>query len=834
MRAALTINVTVRAPCDIVLDWCAIADARVDAIRINGAPCPNARMVSEHVVIPASTTRAGENEIVLCAQAPIGAPGSALLRYHDVADGSDYVYTLCVPADARTLFPCFDQPDLKGRFTLSLECPSGWQVVSNAPRVAVHRIDTRCQRVQFDASAPISTYLFAFAAGPFASMRERGLRQGCMLWLRRSQKRSGRRAAHAALELNRRALEYFTEYTQRAFPFAKYDLVLIPEFAFNGMEHAGATFLREESVLIAPQAPAVEHAKCANLILHETAHQWFGNLVTMRWFDDVWIKEAFANWLAARAAATLLPSSNPWLSFAVLKSSALQTDSSAGTTPLRQPLSNLADAKSLYGNIVYGKGPALLRQLEHDIGARAFQRGVQSLIAAYAYKTIDRRELIDAFATASGRDLSVWARQWITTPGLPRITVRTSRQGRDGRSSMLVEQRGAAKASLPWPQRFAVASMSARGASRTFDVRLDSSQVRLSAGRTLVGRTLLPNASDFGYGLFTTDPGNGDALLALLPRIKDPLRRWSIWSMVWEAVREAKFGPDAFLRQVSHWLPSEQEPLLLAALSERTQIALRRYCTDAQRDSMAAEIEAVLEAGFTGATRQRDASVRTSFRRAFINVAQTDVSRARLHAWIVDSESADAMTSIDLHHCAQRLLILDGTLPSEVMRALRRRTEAAHRDRLMFATGAAARAAKRSYLDAFLDDRSMPESWIEEALAPFNAPEHARQTQPLLARAIRALPRLKNEHKIFFVNRWVAAFIGGQTSDSALRIVQRELPRLPPDLRRKVLEATDELARTVRIRTRFGRAAYVRRALVRAKGANGSKVTPYRVREAQP
>lgn len=807
LHASISVDLTLRHACDIVLDWCAIGDASLGAILANGAPCPEARVANEHIVIPARLTRAGENSIALRVRTPIGVPGSALMRYRDRADRAEYVYTLCVPADARTLFPCFDQPDLKARFTLSLECPRGWRVVGNAAPRDVQRSSVQRQRVQFARTEPISTYLFAFAAGPFAALTEHSHPRGGRLYVRRSQ-RTQRAAAQTALRLNRLAVEYFAQYTGHRFPFAKYDLVLIPEFAFNGMEHAGATFLREESVLLPAYAPAVEIAKRANLIFHETAHQWFGNLLTMRWFDDVWIKEAFANWLAARAAAELLPRSHAWLAFAVLKASALQTDATRGSTALRQPLANLADAKSLYGNIIYGKGPALLRQLEHDIGAGVFRRGVRRLVAQHAYGSIDTPSLIAAFSAASKRDLSSWAGSWITRAGSPRVDTRLSERA----GTVIVAQVESRRSQRPWPQRISLALLDRPRSMRGIDVRIGQSATRLKvAAPQLAGiaitaaRAVIPNDGDFGYGIFVTDSRNLDALIRALPDLADPLRRWLIWSMAWEAVRTAARSPVAFIEAVLAQLPYEREPLLLGALLERLQLACRRYCSGAQQWALAERIEtALLVAGF-GRMARKDAGVRTSFLRTYIALARSNEALDRLHSWVVERSGGATLSFSDRLRCAQRLVTLDASLTAALLHALQKQAPRGDSRRLAFVLGAAERDGKRRYLEAFLEDESLPESWIEDALAPFNAIEHAAQTRPLLATALGALPRLKREHKIFFVNRWVAAFIGGQFQAQALAIVQSATSALTSDLRRKAREAADELECTVRIRARYAR-----------------------------
>ena len=299
---------TPRKPVDLVLDWrgAPVRDARVNNVAVV------AETRNEHLVIASKHLKGGTNTITLAFESPVAVSGSAVTRYKDREDGSEYLYTLLVPADASTLFPCFDQPDLKGRFELELELPKAWRAVSNSP--VQEEIPGK---IKFKATEPISTYLFAFAAGPFETLRAEG--DPVRLVVRRSRLEAAKLHMGEVLRLNREATAYFERYFARKFPFAKYDLVLLPEFPYGGMEHAGATFLNEERVLFPAPPSAADLLRRAQLIFHETSHQWFGDLVTMRWFDDLWLKEGFANFMAAKATEALLPEFDAWTAFHALK-----------------------------------------------------------------------------------------------------------------------------------------------------------------------------------------------------------------------------------------------------------------------------------------------------------------------------------------------------------------------------------------------------------------------------------------------------------------------------------------------------------------------------------
>jgi len=406
--------------------------------------------------------RMGENVITLDFTSPILTSGSAITRYIDKEDGSEYIYSLFVPSDASTAFPVFDQPDLKARFTLrvSYSAELGWRVISNSHarfRDLEHFVITD----YFTETKPISTYVFAFAAGPwtqvseppasaggvtpaagptFGSQPNRGSEAAVVppanaggsdtlrtsIYVRKSQAAKFQPHAAETFRLTREAIKYLETYFDYKFPWPKYDLVLIPEFPFGGMEHAGATFLKESSVIFPAEPTKGDYISWANVIFHETAHQWFGDLVTMRWFDDLWLKEGFAEFMAYKTLEHVMPEANAWKVFYERnKQAAYATDSTRGTTPIYQPIANLSAAKSAYGNIVYRKAPSFLRQAEFYLREDKFQTSVRAFLKKHEYANAGWEDLVGEFENASGQKLQDWGKAWVTMRGMPiaRMTV---------------------------------------------------------------------------------------------------------------------------------------------------------------------------------------------------------------------------------------------------------------------------------------------------------------------------------------------------------------------------------------------------------------------------
>ena len=369
-------------------------------------------LINEHIIIPKKYTVPGENRVEIAFQA-----GKQSLNQRD-----EFLYTLLVPDRARTLFPCFDQPDLKARYTLSLGVPEGWAAVSNAPVVQDDPAEGGRHRIAFAETEPLSTYLFSFVAGRFE--REQATRDGRTLSMYYRETDPQKLAQKPAVfDLVFGALAYMEEYTGIPYPFAKYDFIVLPDFQYGGMEHTGATLYNDRRIFLGPAPTTDELLDRAQLIAHETAHMWFGDYVTMKWFDDVWTKEVFANWFAAQIVRPSFPTVNHRLGD--LKSyyaPAYAEDRTVGANAIWRPLDNLRNAGLIYGNIIYDKAPVVMDMLARKMGAEAFRKGLQAYLTTYAYGNATWDDLIAALEPEAGFDVEQWSRVWVKEAGMPCLT----------------------------------------------------------------------------------------------------------------------------------------------------------------------------------------------------------------------------------------------------------------------------------------------------------------------------------------------------------------------------------------------------------------------------
>jgi aminopeptidase N len=792
---------------DVLLDY---RGRRVTSISANGRSLPLSRFNGNHIRIAAAELKSGTNEVVVRFVSEIAPSGASIIRTRDAGDGSDYLYTLLVPADANQLFPCFDQPDLKARVTLSLSAQRSWTVVANG---SVVRADTSggLVRTSFTETRPLSTYLIAFAAGPWIRFESRVGDRAIYLYARRSRAREV--DADTLLSLSHRALKWMEGYFGREYPFEKFDLLLSPAFPFGGMEHPGLVMYNEDRFIFRDRPTLARRVGRFSTILHETAHQWFGDFVTMRWFDDLWLKEGFATYMGAKALAELEPGADAWKTFYQSnKPAAYGVDQTLGTTSLWQKLANLDQAKSAYGAIVYNKAPSVLKQLNYLVGDANFQKGVRQFLGTHAYANATWQDLLGSIGTASDRSLAAFGESFMLRPGMP--VVEPVVRVRDGKieSLHLVQSpaQSAISGSGAWPMRTRVLVAFADRSPQRLDVDLSGTRTEVIAARGLPAPLyVFPNVDDYGYFLSLLDSASVRALESgALGRVEDPLFRSMLWGALWDQVRAARLDPARFARLVLRELPSERDEQIIPSLTGRLERSVRAYITGATTDSVRRDAEDVLWRGLSDPARSF--GVRRGFLDAFIGIAASPSGVDRLNQLLsADSAAGEPMRDPTRWSIVERLLVLnDGGAEAALSRQVARDTTVDGKRRA-FTSAAARRSADRKaeYFRRYFEDKALNEDWASGSLGAFNSQEHQDLTLRYLKPALDSLPYIQANRRIFFLGSWLGAFLGGQTSPAAATVVKDWLEahsNLPLDLRQKVLQSADELERTVRIRRMTG------------------------------
>ena len=632
--------------------------------------------------------------------------------------------------------------------------------------------------------------------------------------MRASKAKAAESEAPAVQETAAAGIKYLSSYFAQPFSFPKYDMVLIPGFAFGGMEHAGATFLREESVLFRTAPTKTNLFNRDVLVLHELTHQWFGDFTTMQWFDDLWLKEGFAQYMAYQTLASLgRPQDGGaevvWKRFyEQIKPLAYAIDQTQGTTPIYQDIPNLKDAKSAYGAIVYQKAPAVIKQLAFVLGDRDFQKGLQIYLAGHRYGNATWSDLIAAFEKSSGKPLGPWAEDWIRHRGMPRVDVQWSCTG-SRIAHVEVTQRDVLGAGYTWPIATELGLGYAGEALKRVPVRFDSASGNVpSAVGMPCPAYVFANAGDEGYGLFLLDEVSRKYVAGHIGDVHNVLQRTLLWASLWASVQNAEMNPREYLELASRSLPGERDEALTASILAHVDTALDRYVPEALRTEESAKFAAMASSRMVSDT---DQDLRIVYFRALSGFAESQAARSAVKGLLRGSVTVPGVTlrQQDRWRLVTTLVQFDDPEANTYLAEEQKRDASGEGQKYAWIAGAARpdAAVKAKYFDGYLHDPARPEDWVEGSLGAFNAWNQAGLTEAYLKPSLDALAQIKRTRKIFFLGDWLGAFIGGQVSASARDQVYGYLtsqPGLDRDLRLKILQVVDELDRTVKIRATFG------------------------------
>jgi aminopeptidase N len=797
---SVEITFALRQPRETLLDY---RDGQLKNVVINGQP-GEAKTQNGHIILLAASLHTGQNTVDLDFTSHAGPAGRPIIQYEDKDDGSEYVYTLFVPMDASMAFPCFDQPDIKGKFQLTIDAPRDWRVISNTTG------KTSTQNVwEFPETLPLPTYLVAFAAGPFQKITQAG---EPTVYFRKSQLARAQQEVPELQEITAKGIKFLSDYFAQPFPFPKYDMVLIPGMAYGGMEHAGTTFLREESVLF---RTATTHSDILGrdiLTLHELTHQWFGDLVTMRWFDDLWLKEGFAQFMAYRALTSLRPEDIVWKRFyQTIKPGAYDIDQTLGTTPIYQDIANLNVAKSAYGAIVYSKAPGMLKQLWYVLGDEHFRHGLQAYLREHAYANAEWSDLVQAFEEASERSLGKWADTWIRKRGMPEVDVAWSCSGGKMRS-LTVTQHDVLNEGVVWPITMEVGLHYPDGSKWAMALEIDAAATKIDRpfadGHRPCPAWIFANENDYAYGRFLLDDKSQEYVMAHLGDMSDSFRRALLWGSLWQSVQVADLNPGRYIGLATALLQNEKDEMILAQTVGHSAWALHRYVSDADRHRLTPSLDRIAA---THMQHESDRNLRIVWFRGFRALTESMESRARLKALLEETGSelipGIVLGPLDRWNMVTTLVALNDPDADEILRREKARDHTTDGQKYAYMAEAARpdAATKKKYFDDYTKNPERPEDWVQTSLGAFNYWNQSILTQPYIEPTLRVLPQIKRERKIFFLVAWLDAFIGGQQSAKSDQIVHHYLDtaQIEPDTRLKILQAVDELDRTVKIREKY-------------------------------
>ena len=756
----------------------------------------------------------GRNRIEIAYRHDYSADGNGLYRFVDPEDGKTYLYTYLWPYYANRLFPCFDQPDLRASFGLVVRAPAEWVVVSTASESTVLEFsdDTGEQKLwRFPKTPRFSTYIFSLYAGPYRIWEANAGTVPLRLVARQSMVPYV--DVEAWLELTKRGLEFYEAYFDIPYPFGKLDQVIVPDFNISGMENVAAISYAE-FVLPRGEPTHQQRERLALLILHEMAHMWFGDLVTMKWWNGLWLNESFATYMSYAAAAEASEFKDAWHRFFLYsKRSAYRADQRVTTHPIEVSVPDTESFHTVFDSITYGKGASVLKQLVHTLGEETFRLGVSAYLKKHAYGNTTLEDFTDSLAEEADKDVDGWVDAWLHRAGVNTVTV--SRECDGGvLEELSISQTAAAELPTLREHRLQLGLYRLDRESRLR--ALERVPLTVSGSETVVDEArgkpcptlVYPNLDDWGY----VKIGHGSRTLMLaamhVSELQDPLQRSMLWHDLWEAVRDSELTLAAFaavaIQQVRKETNVKVIDQVLEALTD-TLAHLNRMKLADTLDTYLPRIEELAWSKALAATPGGD--LQRTWLDGYVGVAQSPEALARLHALLEGTVSLKGLEVDQDRRWAIITRLNAGAHPGsrEARERERQRDGSAAGYKQAIAADAARPeiGTKRKWLDEFLDPRS--EYSFSEQRAAMRSLFPSQQTPihaELHAAILEALPELSAERDHYFLSSYTRELLRPICSEDSIARLRDALQggdELNATVTKFLLEADEEEERCVEL-----------------------------------
>ncbi|WP_434589511.1 aminopeptidase N [Streptomyces sp. A5-4] len=767
---------------------------------------------------------AAENVLVVDAQCAYSRTGEGMHRFVDPEDGEVYLYTQYEPADARRVFANFEQPDLKAPFRFEVTAPDGWTVWSNgAAEKAGEPVDGTWR---FAPTRPISTYITTVVAGPYhyeTDTYRRSFADGTELEIPLGALCRKGLARHFDADdvflVTKQGLDFFHDTFDYPYPFGKYDQAFVPEYNLGAMENPGCVTFREEFIFRGKVTQA-SYERRANVILHEMAHMWFGDLVTMQWWDDLWLKESFADFMGSYSMVEATRFTDGWVTFANnRKAWAYRADQLPSTHPITADIRDLEDAKLNFDGITYAKGASVLKQLVAYVGKDAFMEGARRYFKRHAYGNTRLGDLLTVLEETSGRDLGAWSRAWLETAGVNTLTPQVTYDAAGRITELAVVQEAAAShAAEPHdraqselrPHRVAVGLYRRDGMGGDL-VRYARAEADVAGARTVVAELagnerpdlVLVNDDDLTYCKIRFDADSLDTLRAHLGELTDPLARALCWSALWNMTRDALMPARDFIALVLKFAGRESGIGVLQMLHAWTRSALTHYAAPEWRE----EGGRLLSEGALRELRLAEpgSQHQLTWARFLASTANTAADFQLLQGLLDGTAKIDGLdVDQELRWAFLGPLASHGVADEKAVEAelARDDTASGKRHQVRCLASRPSEAVKAQAWAAVVESDALSNALVEATIDGFVQPGQRELIAPYAPRYFAAIERVWAERSIQIGMDVVSGLFPGLQDDPATLAATdawlESHPDAAPALRRLVLEARDDLARGLR------------------------------------
>lgn len=746
----------------------------------------------EHLIISPENLKLGENTIKIEFLA-----GELSLNRNE-----DFLYTLLVPDRASTLFPCFDQPDIKANYILKITAPKEWKVLCGAKEQEQVSKGTHIEHI-FAKTDIMSSYLFSFVAGKFEAITKNPGAFDMLMLYRETNVEKIEASIDNIFNMHQQSIDFLEDYTAYPFPFQKLDFAAIPIFQYGGMEHVGAIQYRESALFLDNTATESQKLSRAKLIAHETSHMWFGDLVTMKWFNDVWMKEVFANFIADKIVNPAFPEINHDLLFVLNHyPNAYSEDRTRGTNPIRQKLDNLKNAGSLYGNIIYNKAPIMMRQLEIAIGRKPFQEGIQEYIKTYANGNADWNNLVKNLDSKTPLDMKKWSDVWVNQSGRPLFKDHITYDSNNNISLFEILQKAEDGSENKWPQTFDVAFIYP-DSTHLIPINIKGNKTTLAEAKGLPKpKAIIYNYNGFGYGVFPLDQNN----LNIIPEINDDVARGYSYINSYEKTLNGNIDPLLAFNLYKKGLISEKNELIVNLISREINSLFWKYFTDKERKTHQKELEDLL---FSQLQTELPPNIKKTLFRLFSSIAYSELGKERLfEIWNKKAIISNLkLNEDDYTEIAMNLAVYEHEKTDEIIeetKASITNPDKLRRFEFLLPSLSSDEAIRDTFFQSLKDKKNREkESWVLSASNNIHHPLRQKSAIKHLKTSLELLKEIQQTGDIFFPKSWLNSTIGNYSSKEAYDILENFLsshPDFSPILKKKLLQATDNLYRAQGIR----------------------------------
>jgi aminopeptidase N len=752
---------------------------------------------------------AESNELRIAADCAYSRSGEGLHRFTDPADGGVYMYSDLETFDAHRVYACFDQPDLKATFQLTVTARQGWQVISNRePETIALAPETKKALWVFPPTAVLPTYVTAVAAGPYHVVRDE--HDGIPLGIFCRQSLASYLDPDEIFEVTRQGFDFFHAAFGVRYPFGKYDQLFVPEFKAGAMENAGAVTFLEAYVFRSRVTDSYREAR-AETILHEMAHMWFGDMVTMRWWDDLWLNESFATWASLVAESEATRWTSAWTTFAqAWKAVAYRQDQLPSTHPVAADIPDIEAVEVNFDGITYAKGAAVLKQLVAHVGRDNFLTGVRGYFGQHAWGNATLGDLLAALEQASGRDLASWSKKWLETAGVNTLRPEYTCDA-DGRfSGFAILQEAPASHPVLRPHRIAIGlyDRGQAGLARRHRVEIDIDGERTEVPE-LTGQQrpdlVLVNDDDLTYAKIRLDAHSLRTLVSAIGEFTESLPAALCWAAAWDMCRDAELPARDYVSLALSGVDAIEDITVLQTVLRQAASAVRRFADPAWRraglDQIASAVRDLLERAEPGSDRQ------LTYAQAFTGVASSTDDLALLAGLRSGSAAVDGL-AIDTEmrwHLLYRLASRGDNGPGRAdAEPAREKKDAGARHAAACRAAFPDPAAKEEAWDQ-ITGGTLPNATFRAILGGFADPDAEELLDPYVSRYFDVVPGIWRDWGSDMAKHFAEyAYPSWKVTPEAIAAADADIEQMaaPAALHRLLIEGRDDVARALRCRER--------------------------------